>query len=203
MVALHVVWGVAGGNPGLRGNVPGSLVAEPRSADMKKAFTLIELLVVMVIAAVIMAVAIPSFLGMGRGAGMRTAVNNVRSTASLARQWSITHREEIIFMVSSTGMIYNVTNGVFSKATNDHACYYAIAVSAGNTSIVQSITDFSMDVTIDNSSATSVVFKTDGGLGGWNCDNRKNAEIILKPKTGTGLQKTIIINWLTGGVSVR
>src|SRR5450759_5345180 len=109
---------------------------QPTVGGLPAAFTLIELLVVMVIAAVIMAVSLPSFLSMGRGAGMRTAVNNIRSTVALSRQWAITHREEITFVASSTGMVYNMTNNPpdFSKTTNDHACYYA--VSAVNTGLI-------------------------------------------------------------------
>ena len=164
-----------------------------------KAFTLIELLVVMVIAAVIMAVAVPSFIGMGRGAGMRTAVNNVRSTAALSRQWAITHREQITFIVSSTGMVYT-TNNLIVLSTNDHACYYAVSTEGA---LIQSITELPIDVTLDTLSATNMPFRTDGGLGGWYYDNQKDAQIILKPKVGSGIPKTISISWLTGGINVQ
>jgi len=60
-----------------------------------KAFTLIELLVVMVIAAVIMAVALPGFMSMSKGKAMRGATRNIHSTLSLSRQWAITHRENV------------------------------------------------------------------------------------------------------------
>ena len=62
---------------------------------MKRAFTLIELLVVMVIAAVIMAVALPGFMSMSKGKAMRMALRTTHSTISLARQWAITHRGNI------------------------------------------------------------------------------------------------------------
>ena len=161
----------------------------------------------MVIAVVIMAVSLPSFLSMGRGAGMRTAVNNVRSTVALSRQWAITHREEITFVASSTGLVYNMTNNLqdrFSKTTNDHACYYAI--SAVNTGLVQSITDLPLDVTFDDTSlnVTSLTFKTDGGLASGS-DTKK---IVLVDKKSlippnTRIEKTISINGLTGGIKVE
>lgn len=168
------------------------------------AFTLIELLVVMFIVAVIMAISLPAFIGIGRGAGMRTAVNNVRSTVALSRQWAITHREEITFVTSTTGMVYNATNNPqFSEATNDHACYYAI--SAVNTGLIQSITDLPLDVTFDDTSpnVTSLTFKTDGGLGGV-----ATVFIVLVDKKSLILpnipiKRTISINKLTGGIKVE
>ena len=160
---------------------------------LASAFTLIELLVVMVIAVVIMAVSLPSFISMGRGAGMRTAVNNIRSTVALSRQWAITHREQITFVASSTGLVYNMTNGVFSEATNDHACYYA--TNAAGT-LVQSITDLPLDVTFDDTSETNLTFHTDGGLGGV-------ATVFIKlVDKRTGVGKTIAISKLTGGIRV-
>jgi len=80
----------------LWGNVFGRMVAPQGNNDMKtKAFTLIELLVVMVIAAVIMAVALPGFMSMSKGKAMRMATRNIHSTLSLSRQWAITHRENV------------------------------------------------------------------------------------------------------------
>jgi prepilin-type N-terminal cleavage/methylation domain-containing protein len=62
---------------------------------MKKAFTLIELLVVIVLMAIIAAISMPAFIGMGRGAGMRGETANIRAKLSLCRQWAITHREKV------------------------------------------------------------------------------------------------------------
>ena len=62
---------------------------------MKKAFTLIELLLVIVLMAMIMAIMIPSFIGLTRGAGMRGATTSINSVVSLSRQWAITHRENV------------------------------------------------------------------------------------------------------------
>jgi len=155
----------------------------------------------MVIAVVIMAVSLPSFISMGRGAGMRTAVNNVRSTVALSRQWAITHREEITFVASSTGMVYT-TNNAIVPATNDHACYYAI--SAANTGLIQSITDLPLDVTFSedpgDDSATNLTFKTDGGLDG---DVTDPSDIVLVDKKNASIKTTITINRLTGGIRVE
>ena len=162
-------------------------------------FTLIELLVVMVIAVVIMAVSLPSFISMGRGAGMRTAVNNVRSTVALSRQWTITHREQITFVASSTGMFYT-TNNLIVQATNDHACYYATNAEG---TLVQSITDLPLDVTItfdsSSQSATNLTFKTDGGL----ASGSTTKFIVLVDKRNNNVTSTISINGLTGGIRVQ
>ena len=168
---------------------------ERRTGGLPAAFTLVELLVVMVIAVVIMAVSLPSFLSMGRGAGMRTAVNNVRSTVALSRQWAITHREQITFVASSTGLVYNMTNGVLSEATNDHACYYATNAEGA---MIQSITDLPLDVRFKSSSA-SLTFKTDGGL----TIGAATTNIVLMDKRNSDVEKAISINGLTGGIRVQ
>ena len=97
MATLRIIRGTDRGNLRLRHNVSGCLVAKPRGTDMKKAFTLIELLVVMVIAAVIMAIALPGFFGMSRSMAMRGETANIHAKLALCRQWAITHREKVIF----------------------------------------------------------------------------------------------------------
>jgi len=78
---------------------------------MKKAFTLIELLVVMVIAVVIMAVALPGFFGMSRGAAMRGATSEIHAKLALCRQWAITHRQKVVFYW-------------YADNTTNLSCYY-------------------------------------------------------------------------------
>ena len=175
------------------------------SLQSASAFTLIELLVVMVIAVVIMAVSLPSFISMGRGAGMRTAVNNISSTVALSRQWAITHREQITFVASSTGLVWT-TNNVPVPTTNDHACYYAVsAVNPSN--LIQSITDLPLDMTFGapSVSATNLTFKTDGGLDG---DVSDPSDVVLVDKKSlispnVPIRKTISINRFTGGIKVE
>ncbi len=174
--------------------------SQPKDGGLRAAFTLIELLVVMVIATIIMAVSLPSFISMGRGASMRTAVNNIRSAAALSRQWAITHREQITFVVSPTGMVYT-TNSVIVLATNDHACFYAVTTADTN-SMVQSITDLPLDVTFDSPTPQYFVFKTDGGL-----KDLTPPDIVLVDKAskirGNMIKKAISINGLTGGITVE
>lgn len=52
----------------------------------KKAFTLIELLAVTAIMVLLASLSVASYLSMTRGAGMRSAVHNLRGTLMLARQ---------------------------------------------------------------------------------------------------------------------
>ena len=152
----------------------------------------------MVIAVVIMAVSLPSFLSMGRGAGMRTAVNNVRSTVSLSRQWAITHRVEITFVASSTGLVYT-TNNLIVLATNDHACYYATNSEGG---LVQSVTDLPLDVTFGDAKV-SLTFKTDGGLDGNVTDPSDIIIVDKRNASDADKKRTISITRLTGGINVE
>ncbi len=55
-------------------------------------FTLTELLVVIVIMAVMMALALPAFQGINKGGAMRSAILEVKTKLSLARQYAITQR---------------------------------------------------------------------------------------------------------------
>ena len=57
------------------------------------AFTLIELLAVMAIMSIIMGIAMVAFKDWGRGAAIRSAVLELRSHVSGARQYAITHRK--------------------------------------------------------------------------------------------------------------
>jgi len=166
------------------------------NAPRSSGFTLIELMVVMVIAVAITAISLPSFISMGRGIGMRTAVNNVSATIALSRQWAITHREKVTFIISNTGLVYNITSNQVSLAANDHACYYA--TNAGG-AMVQSITDLPLDVNFASGSETNLKFQTDGGLGGVG-----DVDILLKYKNIQGApNKTISVNKMTGAIKVE
>lgn len=77
----------------------------------RSAFTLVELLVVIGIMATLLVLVVPSFTGLGRGQSMRSAVAQLRSTLSLARQWSITRNENTYVIFPSTGN-YNPARNV-------------------------------------------------------------------------------------------
>ena len=58
----------------------------------RQGFTLIELLVVIAIMGLIVGLTLPAFQSLGRGASMRSAVSQVRSAITLARQHAIVNR---------------------------------------------------------------------------------------------------------------
>jgi len=85
-----------------------------KSKSVKKGrgtgFTLIELLMVIGIMIVVMAAAVPAFRGLSRGSAMRSAVAQMRSTLSLARQHAITHNTTVRFVIA----------GPVDKGENEH-----------------------------------------------------------------------------------
>lgn len=66
-----------------------------RFEGRRRGFTLVELLVVVGLMAVVMAVTIAGLQSSSGGAKMRTALLQLKSTLSLARQYAITRREAI------------------------------------------------------------------------------------------------------------
>ena len=159
---------------------------------LSSGFTLIELLVVMVVAAIIMAVSLPSFINMGRGAGMRAAVNNVSSTIALSRQWAITHREQITF-VAMSNLVYPEDAGNIVTNPAYTAFNHSAPISKG--------VPLPLDVTFAQPGGdvvTSLTFKTDGGLAG-----EVNTNTIVLVDKKDDFKKTITINRWTGGVTVE
>ena len=62
-------------------------------------FTLVELLVVVAIMGLILMITLPRFDDIGRGSKMRAAINELRSTVGLARQWAIANRSTVYILI--------------------------------------------------------------------------------------------------------
>jgi prepilin-type N-terminal cleavage/methylation domain-containing protein len=60
-----------------------------------RGFTLLELIVVIAIMALLLGLAVPAFQGLGRGSRLRTAVFQLNTAMSLARQMAVTTRQEV------------------------------------------------------------------------------------------------------------
>lgn len=76
-----------------------------RRSTARRAFTLAELLAVIVIMSLLMVVVIPGISGMTRGASLRGATMQVRTTLIAARQTAITRRTDVsvLFPTAITG----------------------------------------------------------------------------------------------------
>ncbi len=80
-------------------------------------FTLVELLAVIAIIGVMVAVMVPSFSQMGRGAKVTTAVSQLKTVMSLARQHAITKRE-VTYVVFPHG-----DNALYTSASDIAKAY--------------------------------------------------------------------------------
>jgi len=160
---------------------------------MKKAFTLIELLVVMVIASVIMAVAIPGFFSISKGMAMRGATRSVKSTVSLARQWAITHRDIVSVQLSPSNTLLVVDSD--GKQLNEPLIFLR------EISVASFYQDTQSKAWL---STTNTEFLTTGGLKVDESKNEGDHKITLTETNGaTVVENTVLINWLTGGISVQ
>jgi type IV pilus assembly protein PilA len=90
------------------------------TSEKQGGFTLIELLVVMIIIAILLAIAIPSYLGFKGRAEQRTAESNVRAAVPAAEAYYGDHDSyagmtfatlEAIDQGLATGLAVNVTGG--------------------------------------------------------------------------------------------
>lgn len=218
-----------------------------------KAFTLIELLVVMVIAVVIMAVALPGFMGMSKGKAMRGATRSIHSTVSLARQWAITHRENVTVRygeffnglhtegatnkLNDCGasfadgslkdhVLYNITartHGAIITNTattitangltwdkydryriDDHSVALSSYCISGDDEIyIQKSEPLPADVAFNNNLgkidfSDEMVFTSTGGL-----KLEADKTIIIADRHTNMAPTTILIRWLTGGITVQ
>jgi len=168
---------------------PGTKNEEQRTKNTRHSraasgMTLLELLVVMVIMGIILSISVPAFTSMGRGAAMRGAVSSVRATLTQARQWAITHREQVTFCWDK-----KPTSG----GTNP-ACYYVINADGV---FLQATNELPLSVDFNGSSA--VTFKTDGSL----ADGTTYTIVINKENSPVPVTKRITIAGLTGGVRVE
>lgn len=137
----------------------------------------------MVVMAIVMAISIPAFNSMGRGADMRGAVGGVRATLAQSRQWAITHREQVTF------------RWVPKASVTSPACYFVINATGQLLQAVSTLplsVDFNILAGVD-----AVTFKTDGSLAN-GVDTRR---ISLVSSNVPG--KEIEITGLTGGIQVQ
>ena len=78
------------------------------------AFTLAELLVTIAIIGLLLAVTLPAFTGLSRGANTRGAVLQLKTALNQARQWAITHRER-------TGVLFPTYSNLVNNALSNYA----------------------------------------------------------------------------------
>ena len=79
----------------------------------KTGFTLVELLAVMMLMIMISVASVMSWNQIQRGLEMRTAINDVRSSLALARQYAVLKKTEITIGFITTGtycQVYYITN---------------------------------------------------------------------------------------------
>ncbi|MFH0952980.1 MAG: prepilin-type N-terminal cleavage/methylation domain-containing protein [Verrucomicrobiota bacterium] len=124
------------------------------------AFTLVELLVVIAIMAIVVAITIPAFRGLGRGAGAEGAITQLRTTLSLARQWAVTHRQRTYVVFPDRAINYSGIENQLYKACKA----YAVLAASGDARqgrYIKEWTFLPQGVVFDDSDRPQSVFKDD------------------------------------------
>jgi len=93
-------------------------------ARFHKGFTLIELMVVVGIIGLLMLIAIPAFQGADRGGRIRSAIFQLNSTLSLARQTAISNRDYVyVVFPHDDDSIYESEPSFVQNALRSYAVY--------------------------------------------------------------------------------
>lgn len=158
--------------------------------DNHHAFTLIELMVVMLIIVILYSISVPAFRNIGRGSALRNSARTVYNSLSLARQWAITHKEEVKFY--------------YKNVSNTNSCFYVINE---DDQIISKSNNLPLEVKFEVPDILDhhVAFKSDGGVKIEGPGEIEPAEItIQEDREGSAPpSRTITINKLTGGIKIE
>lgn len=117
----------------------------------RRGFTLVELLVVVGIIGVLLGLLVPAFQNMGRGAGMRSAIMQVRASVALARQWAITHREK-------TYVVFPCDKNTYPSSSDYNLYHRSFAVFGEKSGYIKEWTYFPAGVVLDGTNYSSGAF---------------------------------------------
>ena len=102
---------------------------EPRTKNDSRGFTLIELLAVVAIMAMILGIALPAFNAF-KLRGTQVAIPSLMSTLRLARQYAITHRQDVYVVFPDNPANHSpVTAYSPAKEVTKALCAYAVIAS--------------------------------------------------------------------------
>jgi prepilin-type N-terminal cleavage/methylation domain-containing protein len=103
--------------------------SEPRFVRLDEGFTLIELMVVLLIIAILLAIAIPTFLGVANSAGDRAAQSNL--TNALTEAKAIYQNSAEYATTSSTGVVTVLPTSTFTSSAPEFAWVQGSSTASG------------------------------------------------------------------------
>jgi prepilin-type N-terminal cleavage/methylation domain-containing protein len=153
-----------------------SVVASISRAAGRRGFTLVEMLTVMLLMAIILMAGVVSWNSVKRGSEMRTAINDVRSSMALARQYAVLKRTVIrIDIPDPAGQGYYITN------------------MAGGSLMRGGFQELPLGVRFGNTAAYQIDFRPNGGIKG-----NQSYDLILVDVLNSKNTNVLSVNGLTG-----
>ena len=141
-------------------------------------FTLVELMTVMILMMLILTASLVSWNNLKRGAEMRTAINDIRSSLALARQYAVLKKTVITIGITS-GQEYYISNSAS-----------ATLMRGGGIQELPLGVRFGYTPTPSPAAPVTIVFRRDGSA-------QENYTVILEDILGNN-SRTVQVNGLTG-----
>ncbi|MGH9056008.1 MAG: prepilin-type N-terminal cleavage/methylation domain-containing protein, partial [Acidimicrobiales bacterium] len=166
-----------------------SIIKQRLGKDEDEGFTLIELMVVVLIIAILLAIAIPTFLGARNTANARAAQSDLRNALTAEQTYWTNNQTFDATVADMNGIEPNLTWTTAAPTSasipNTVAVYLATSSAAGDTVDLQAYAKDGNCYTVEQSNDPTLTGNTVGyAVNKGNCTAASNAQAFVAPVSG-------------------